>query len=246
MSSLSERFREGLRTEGVTMTFGAHGFFGYSMVGGSAQRDGTPSTDQEIQWWSIYEAKTPPPRDMPPTDVRNQLLERHGSWVSPYDTPERRVHEDILSLGCSEGLLILPRYVAPRIPHWCSPSGTGRVILLGDAAHAMPPDSGQGVSCAAEDAVALGLLLKHHLISKQLGVEAALAATARDYEAVRMKRVWKILDVAKRNGDSKKKQAPWQQWIRDRFFWVLCTCCVCLRCTLLIPSVHRQTTGVHQ
>lgn len=41
-------------------------------------------------------------------------------------------------------------------PHW----GKGRVILLGDAAHAMTPNQGQGAAMALEDAIALDLALR--------------------------------------------------------------------------------------
>ena len=87
----------------------------------------------------------------------------------------------------------------------------------------MPPDSGQGVSCAAEDAVALGLLLKHYHLLQDLPLSETLAKTAKAFEAVRMKRVWKILDIAKKRGDQKKKKSPWEEWIRDWIMWFLCT-----------------------
>lgn len=157
------------------MTFGPRGFFGYSLCA----PDQETTIDTDIQWWSIYESATPPSRDEAHVDIRNQLLERHGPWKSPYDSPDSPVYQSIINLGCgsakhpeqrNETLLILPRYITPRIPQWCSSSGSGKIILLGDAAHAMPPDSGQGVSCAAEDAVAIGLLLKHYHISRELGL----------------------------------------------------------------------------
>ena len=45
----------------------------------------------------------------------------------------------------------------PKLPRWYSE--TGRVILLGDGAHALPPSSGQGVNQALEDVYSLTLLL---------------------------------------------------------------------------------------
>ncbi|KXS96337.1 hypothetical protein AC579_9896 [Pseudocercospora musae] len=45
----------------------------------------------------------------------------------------------------------------PKLPRWFSE--TGRVILLGDGAHALPPSSGQGVNQALEDVYSLTLLL---------------------------------------------------------------------------------------
>ncbi|KZL63912.1 salicylate hydroxylase [Colletotrichum incanum] len=56
-----------------------------------------------------------------------------------------------------EALLLWPFYRVPKLERWASP--TGRVIIIGDAAHAMPPSSGQGVNQAFEDAHTLVLLL---------------------------------------------------------------------------------------
>ena len=187
----------------------------------------TPPTSDDpfIQWWSIYESPTPPRRDQDPSVIHAQLLERHGGWKSPYDSPESPVYQSLINLGCSPDqpiapFLILPRYVTPRLPHWTSLDGSGRIILLGDAAHAMPPDSGQGVSCAAEDAVAIGLLLKHYCVARNLDVRGALKRTAEAYEKIRMERVGHILDIAKRSGDSKKKKTWWEERIRDAFIWI--------------------------
>lgn len=52
---------------------------------------------------------------------------------------------------------IWPFYVVPRLERWAS--ATGRVLILGDAAHAVPPSAGQGINQAFEDALVLALLL---------------------------------------------------------------------------------------
>jgi 2-polyprenyl-6-methoxyphenol hydroxylase-like FAD-dependent oxidoreductase len=181
-----------------------------------------------VQWWSIYESPTPPKRDQDPAAVCAQLLDRYSAWKSPHDSPEGAVYQTLITLGCSPDqpiapLLILPRYVTPRIPHWTSLDRSGKIILLGDAAHAMPPDSGQGASCAAEDGIAIGLLLKHYGVTLGLNVRETLEQTATAYEEVRMRRVWHILDIAKMSGDSKKKKTWWQERIRDAFIWIFCT-----------------------
>jgi 2-polyprenyl-6-methoxyphenol hydroxylase-like FAD-dependent oxidoreductase len=219
MSSLSDPLRESLREDPVTMTFGPKGFFGYSPVSGDIDHKAA-----QLMWWSTYETAVPPPRDTPRATILEQLTARHAHWTSPADTTDRRVFREIMSLGCTDTsqLLILPGYVTPRLPHWSSLSGSGRILLLGDAAHAMPPHAGQGVSCAVEDAVAVALLLKHYRVSHRFGVEESLRRTAAAYEAVRMKRVGKILDLAKHGGASKKEQTWWQEKIRDWFLWLLC------------------------
>ena len=53
-----------------------------------------------------------------------------------------------------EGMNLWPFYVVPRLERWSSQGkdeGPGRVLILGDAAHAVPPSAGQGVNQALED-----------------------------------------------------------------------------------------------
>ncbi|KAI1111822.1 FAD dependent oxidoreductase [Nemania sp. NC0429] len=53
---------------------------------------------------------------------------------------------------------VWPFYAIPRLPNWTSPKHH-RVVILGDAAHAIPPTTGQGASQAFEDVMSLALLL---------------------------------------------------------------------------------------
>jgi 2-polyprenyl-6-methoxyphenol hydroxylase-like FAD-dependent oxidoreductase len=57
-----------------------------------------------------------------------------------------------------EGCFTWPFARIPKMERWYSP--TGRVILMGDGAHGLPPSSGQGINQALEDAYSLTLLLK--------------------------------------------------------------------------------------
>ncbi|KAF2102821.1 salicylate hydroxylase [Rhizodiscina lignyota] len=56
-------------------------------------------------------------------------------------------------------LLTFPFNIMPDIPKWFSPSG--RVIFIGDAAHAMPPTGGQGAAMAFEDAETLSHVIRY-------------------------------------------------------------------------------------
>ncbi|KAJ7116506.1 hypothetical protein C8R44DRAFT_627586 [Mycena epipterygia] len=222
IASLSENLRDSLRDDPVTMTFGTNGFFGYS----PASPDITNLKTAQLMWWSTYETSDPPPRDTPPATILEQLMARHADWTSPADAPGHPVFREIMSLGCTDPsasrLLILPGYVMPRLPHWSSLTGSGRILLLGDAAHAMPPHAGQGVACAVEDAVAIALLLKHYRVSHRFDMEDSLRRTAKAYEAVRMKRVGKILDVAESRGARKRNLSWFQEKVRDWVLWIVC------------------------
>jgi FAD-dependent urate hydroxylase len=85
----------------------------------------------------------------------------------------------------------------------------GRVALLGDAGHSMPPDLGQGGCQAMEDAIVLATYLK----TTTLSVEDAL----RRYEDARRDRVAEVVTKARKrsaltHGDDPAKT---QQWYRD-------------------------------
>lgn len=58
----------------------------------------------------------------------------------------------------SESMFIWPFNAMPRLKTWTSKGR--RVIIIGDAAHAVPPTAGQGASQAFEDAFSLAALMK--------------------------------------------------------------------------------------
>lgn len=55
-----------------------------------------------------------------------------------------------------------------RLDRWTSPTGRSRVIILGDAAHAIPPTAGQGINQVFEDVYMLALLLRQAEADKML------------------------------------------------------------------------------
>ncbi|CAL9460019.1 FAD-dependent monooxygenase [Streptomyces sp. enrichment culture] len=69
--------------------------------------------------------------------------------------------------------------------------GRGRVLLLGDAAHAMTPNLGQGAAMAVEDAYALALALR----------PGGVAGAAERYRALRHRRV-RAVQLASRHAGS--------------------------------------------
>jgi 2-polyprenyl-6-methoxyphenol hydroxylase-like FAD-dependent oxidoreductase len=81
-------------------------------------------------------------------------------------------------------------YDLGHVPTW----SRGRMVIIGDAAHAPSPSSGQGASMALEDAVVLAQSLRDHA-----DVPAAFAA----YERARRVRVEKIVAAGARSSSSK-------------------------------------------
>lgn len=99
-------------------------------------------------------------------------------------------------------------YYFPSVPTW----RTDRMLIVGDAAHAVSPAAGQGASMAIEDAVVLGQCLQDNAGSGYR-IRGALAA----YEQARRARVEAVVAQGKRNG-SGKIAGPVGRVVRDLFF----------------------------
>jgi salicylate hydroxylase len=103
-------------------------------------------------------------------------------------------------------------YDRAPLPRWSS----GRLTLLGDAAHPMLPHLGQGVNQALEDAVALATLLRACASSGD--VPLALAA----YEGLRRDRTARVQLGSRRQGagyDSSGRQLVDRRWIYEYDAW---------------------------
>jgi FAD-dependent urate hydroxylase len=155
----------------VSMAFGKRAFFGWSVA-----------PDGSVWWFANPPSKRPiEPREWTEPRWRAHLLELFADDAIPAAAIIRATR-DVLGPWNT--------YDLPRVPAWRSE----RVVLVGDAAHAASPSSGQGASMAIEDAVTLGRCL-----ARQPEVPVALA----DYEVLRRERVQKVVAFGRRNGSSK-------------------------------------------
>jgi 2-polyprenyl-6-methoxyphenol hydroxylase-like FAD-dependent oxidoreductase len=94
-----------------------------------------------------------------------------------------------------------PTHDLPRVKVW----QRDRMVLIGDAAHAASPSSGQGASMAIEDGIVLARCLRD-----AAGIEPGLVA----YERARRGRVEKIVAQGRRNGTG-KTPGPFGRKVRD-------------------------------
>ena len=128
-------------------------------------------------------------------DHQVALLERFGDWHAPIPA----------LLAAAEPTAILRNDIEelPTLRAW----GSGPVTLLGDAAHAMTPNLGQGACQAIEDAVALG---------DSLAGGGDIATALRRYEAARRPRTATIQRLSRRIGVVGQWESPFGCALRDR------------------------------
>ncbi|PVC94070.1 FAD-dependent monooxygenase [Streptomyces sp. CS014] len=135
-----------------------------------------------------------------PADHRAELVRRFGAWHDPIPALLERL--DRREPGPVTVLHHDFHELAEPLPRFHS----GRVALLGDAAHAMTPNLGQGGCQAIEDAVVLA-----YLLAGGTGVPAALAA----YTEARLGRTTRISRRSRRMGDLARLSHPLAVSVRN-------------------------------
>ncbi|MGH3248991.1 MAG: FAD-dependent oxidoreductase [Trebonia sp.] len=122
-----------------------------------------PAGDGLLQWW--FDLRWTPGTP-PPAKPVAMLRERFGDWAPPVRQVLEAVTDD------ETGFFPHYRHRVPRI--W----GSGRLTIIGDAAHSMPPTRAQGANQALEDAWALAAALRE-AANANADVEAALRTFER-------------------------------------------------------------------
>ncbi|GIK02951.1 hypothetical protein Aspvir_007016 [Aspergillus viridinutans] len=97
-----------------------------------------------------------------------------------------------------------PFYVVPKLRTWSS--GHSQVVILGDAAHAIPPSAGQGINQAFEDVFTYALILGRSA-KESLSLQRAL----KIWQEGRQERVDKVLAL---NAQIDKRRMQ-----RSRLIW---------------------------
>lgn len=171
-------------TDGVMrMTFGERAFFGY-----------IKTASHPVYWFESFPADTPDAvRALGPTALAAYVRQMH------VDDPEpnRSILQAVGQIERS-----YPIFDMPQLPVWSS----GRVVLLGDAAHAIGPHAGQGASMAIEDAVVLSSCL-----ADTLDYGTAFAR----YEALRRPRITRVVKLTRQNASRKRKNSRLSLFLRD-------------------------------
>lgn len=100
-----------------------------------------------------------PTHDRTRAEWEQMLEDKSGLWQM---LRENYRHWNTMIQSAIDGLLpdtlsVWPFYTVPKLQTWTSTSG--RVLIIGDAAHAIPPAAGQGVNQAFECVHSLSLVL---------------------------------------------------------------------------------------
>lgn len=159
------------------MVFGRRAFFGAFRA-----------ADGELLWFHNG------PKREDSLSERERLLEAHADdppWIN-----------EVIS-RTPEILGPWPLHDIASIPRW----SMGRIAVIGDAAHAVSPTSGQGASLAMEDAMMLARCLE------------ATGDPERAFERLaqrRRARVEEVVRQSRRIGSTKVARTAFGAWLRDR------------------------------
>lgn len=206
----------------MNFVFGGNGFFGYffsESSESSPQRDSPYHVSEpgdSLSWWSTYEVdECPTPHTLDRDAVTRQLRERHSSWKDPV------IQRILQSLKVDN---LYPTWTVPPLPTWEKDG----VVLVGDAAHALPPTSGQGSSQALEDVEAFTLFLSHYLRkayedqeTDTMSRKRVVMKAAKQYMDLRLPRVTMILKDAQRVQNTKRDKGFIEERLMYAFLWVL-------------------------
>lgn len=170
-------------TDGLmNMTFGRRAFFGYIKAPG-----------QPVYWFDTYPA---------PESAGGPVADPKAYARDVADLHEEDPLENAAIMRRVESLeRNYPIYDMPELSTWSK----GRVLLMGDAAHAVAPHSGQGASMAIEDAVVLAACLE---------ASDACDAFAR-FETLRRERTHRAIVIGRMSGSQKHAQSWLALRIRD-------------------------------
>ena len=171
------------------LIFGQNGFFGYVNV--------ITHEGPRAMWWNTASAPLPSKEEMAAAtkaDLQRRTLDLHGDWAQ--SVPRL--------IETAQEIAAIAIHDVPSLPRWSA----GRVILIGDAAHAVAPHSGQGASMALEDAMMLAKMLR------DAGGNVREAFVG--FERERRPRTDRVIALGRRNAQRKERMSALEYWIQQQ------------------------------
>ncbi len=136
-------------------------------------------------WFATKNAAEGEPDE--PDGRKAEVTRRFSSWHAPIAAVADAAPED--------AILRNDVYFLEPLRRW----SRGRIVLLGDAAHATTPGVGQGAAQAIEDAVVL---------ADRLAGGRDLTSALREYESARRRRVKRVLKLSRRADRAAQLASP--------------------------------------
>lgn len=142
-----------------------------------------------------------------PRESREWALGSIGDFRALFaEFTDRRVRGAFAQLTSTENILCTDVEEVRQEP-WI----TGRVVLLGDAAHALTPNMGQGAGMAMEDAAVLA-----HELALVSGDDKGLPEALASHVTRRAQRVETIVRLSREIGEEGQRTGPVACWLRNR------------------------------
>ncbi|KAL5526162.1 hypothetical protein ACEPAG_7500 [Sanghuangporus baumii] len=210
LEKLEERFPDHRAGKGPVVYFGKNQHviaFPITSGGGSAAASDSNSTvkadSTQTQMINLVAFVSDPAREgtrLPPGKPwvrpasREEVLEKFGGWED----------EVLALLELAEKPLAWAIHTVKALPRYSD--ADGRVVLLGDAAHAMTPHQGAGGGQAIEDAYVLASLLTHPRLTRH-----NLANAFKSYDAVRVPISQRVTETSRANGMMYECNLRWDE-----------------------------------
>ncbi|SDS35246.1 2-polyprenyl-6-methoxyphenol hydroxylase [Brevibacterium siliguriense] len=166
-----------------------------------------PLADGRVYWFAVANM----PQNAVFTDEKATVEQMFSGWHSPIaDLIAATPAEEVRRTAISDLSRRLARF------------HRGRVVLIGDAAHAMTPNLGQGGGQALEDAATLTVLLTPVLAHREAGnaaeSSAALESALRRHDALRRPRTQSIAQKSRLMGQVFQLESPLLAGLRNAVF----------------------------
>jgi 2-polyprenyl-6-methoxyphenol hydroxylase-like FAD-dependent oxidoreductase len=184
------------------LRFGQRGFFGFVDV--------WTARGPRTMWWSTSSMALPSREEQASATTaerRQRLLELHRGWAEPVEG----------LIASAEEIQDVAIHDVRSLPTWSA----GRAVLIGDAAHAVAPHSGQGASMALEDAMLLAKMLREFN-------GGDLQDVLRAFESERRPRTDRVIAMGRRNARQKEDMPAVAYWIMQQIM------------RIIVPIVRRR------
>jgi 2-polyprenyl-6-methoxyphenol hydroxylase-like FAD-dependent oxidoreductase len=152
-----------------------------------------PVGRRHVYWTAV--TTEPPGGKESGAEIRRTVREHFQGWPDPID--------EFVEATDESNMFLADTYDRDPVERW----GEGRVTLLGDSAHPMTWDRGQGASQGIEGAV---------LLARALAQGDDPAASLRAWEAERIPRTAKYVLNSRKVGQLQQTDKPLRRFLRDQ------------------------------